>query len=89
MLTSTLLFLLLCIFSLLLLILVFDPIPLSLFFSSGNALVTAAVGMDLLRCTTVFFASFGIFLTAIAMVNLVFKIAEKRRNVKFAQKYDE
>ena len=86
MLSATTLFLITSFFAMLLLIFVREPMSLALFFSSGNALVAAIAGLDLLKCAAVFIGSFGIFLTAIAVTNLVLKIMGKIKNVKSAQK---
>ena len=86
MLNALTLFLLTSFFAMLLLMFVREPMSLALFFSSGNGLIAAIAGLDMLKCAAVFIGSFGIFIVAIAVTNLVFKIKDKLHNVKNAQK---
>lgn len=86
MISATVLFIITTLFAALLLIFVREPMSLALFFSSGNALIAATAGLTLVRSAAVFIGSFGIFLTAIAITNLVLRALEKRADVKNAQK---
>lgn len=84
--SATTLFLITAIFSLLLLLVIREPLTLALFFSSGNALIGSMAGLDIVKSAAVFIGSFGIFLITIAITVLVLKLSAKRRSVKNAQK---
>lgn len=87
--SATVLFFMVTLFSVMLLAVVREPLSLSLFFSSVNGLVAAIAKLDFLKCAAVFLGSFGIFVITIAAVKLYFKLNDKVRNVKNAQKRTE